>query len=273
MRLLHHPAETPSLETWLGRDVPHEREMAGTLLDQMGREKALDALLALHDREETKLLNQRRRTIKTHLLFVGASCSAFLISALPPLNLMPVGDAVYLAASLTAFSSLVSFALVSRKYIGDCKSPPIRQNIINALFEFTDSPLIADPLCRAIGYYDAPDRWEVFANLMRVLPLLPNEKDALTKEGRKWLRNRLVVMENRPAGMEAGRTRYAGYETERVRYADFEIAVLRYFARTRDRDALPAIRKLAKAKPFSDDGRRVQDAARIALQAFSEPAA
>ena len=264
MRLLHRPPETPSLETWLGRDVPHEREMAGELLDQMGREKALEALLILHDREEAKLLNQRRRTIKTHLLFVGASCSAFLISALPPLNLMPVGEAVYLAASLTAFSSLVSFALASCKYIGDCKSPPLRQNIVNALFEFTDSPLIADPLCRAIAYYDGEDRWAVFVGLMRVLPLLPDEKDALTKEARRWLRNRLVVMEAKPVAETM--------HDERTRYADFEIAVVRYFARTRDRDALPAVRRLAKAKPFSDDGKRVQDAARVALLSFTEPA-
>ena len=162
-----------------------------------------------------------------------------------------------------------------------------QQNIITALFDYDDSPLVADPLCRALSYYNGGNKNEtsksskeallkrylisrktLLKHILRVLPLSPDDKNALTKDARVALRNGLIALEtaytaNLSPEMQSSRT----FD------ADFQIAVVRHFARTCDRDALPALRKLAKVQPFSDDGRRVQDAARTALLAFENPAA
>ena len=264
MRLLPRSPETPSLETWLGRDVPHERELAGELLDQMGREKSLTALLALHDKEETKRIKQRRSLLGTQFVMLGFAGLTWL-SALPWPHLMHMTFATVICVTLTTISSLIGIGATTFGFGQSFKASQRQKNLITALFDYTDSPLTADPLCRAIAYYDGKDRLSVFTNLTHVFPLLPNDKEALTKDARRQLIGRLQVLDG-CYGVED-----SSEQSERVIFADFEIAVLRYFARTRDRSALSAIRKLAKAKPFSADGRRVQDAARAALQAFSEP--
>ena len=65
MRLVQQEKkETPSLPVWLGRDVPHERELAREMLDQLGGEKSLDYLLYLHDKEET----QRQKLLRWHTI-------------------------------------------------------------------------------------------------------------------------------------------------------------------------------------------------------------
>ena len=79
MRLLPRPPETPpSLETWLGRDVPQEREMAGGLMEKMGREKSLEALLFCTTRKKPSGKNDAAQFGGPELRFC-VSTSRFLL--------------------------------------------------------------------------------------------------------------------------------------------------------------------------------------------------
>ena len=275
MRLLHRSPEPPSLSTWLSLDIPHERELAGELLGKMGREKSLEALLHLHDKEETK--REKRRSALRHVA-VFCLCAYLLlwILGLPWLHLLPF---VYFQVGFFTFG-FVSSALQFVN-IRCLRASPRQQNIVTALLDYDDSSLIADPLCRALSYYNGGNQNEaaksskeaqlkhilssrktLLKHILRVLPLLPDDKNALTKEARFALRNN-------PAPLEMAYTGNLSPEMQSSRtfHADFEIAVIAYFSRTKGRDALSAIRKLAKAKTFSSDGKRVQNAARDALAA------
>ena len=271
MRLLPRPPETPpSLETWLGRDVPHEREMASELMEKMGREKSLEALLFLYDKEETKRENQRRALHKTHLALIIPAC----LSALYILTKPPAANKIYtifLADTLVTTSGIIEITAAKLGYGQHHKASERQKNIVTALFNYDDSPFVADPLCRALSYYYAGQKsgpWLLYEHIKRVLPLLPDDKNTLTGNARRCLRNSLF-----PSGKASTKKSTQEQDADRTFHADFQIAVLRYFARTCDRDALPAIRKIAKAKTFSSDGERVQNAACVALLAFEKPTA
>ena len=267
MRLLHRPPETPSLSTWFSRDVPQERELAGELLQKMGREKSLKALLHLHDVEETKR-EKRHAVIKR--VAIGFLCVyvLFFILGAPWFHLLH--PAYFMLANFAFMFAGLILQFINFRW-GYPTASARQSNIITALFEYDDSPLIADALCRALFYYDSGNRgggrecegWNLYKHLLRVLPLLPGDKNALTKDARVCLRNRLAPLENAYTPNITPEL-----ASSRAFYADFQIAVTAYLSRTKGRDALPVLRKLAKAKTFSSDGERVQNAAREALTAF-----
>ena len=65
---------------------------------------------------------------------------------------------------------------------------------------------------------------------MRVLPLLPDDKEALTKDARVCLRNTIGPMQLRGKITEMTSEMFADIAF----YADFQIVVVRYFTRTCD---------------------------------------
>ncbi len=268
MRLLHREPETPSLETWLSRDVPHEREMASELLEKMGREKSLAALLVIHNREETKREKSRRLVLRAMWVFLGAAVIPWLFVT-PVLSLLTFNTAFAIQMCVLGLFHTFNLTTIFTGYGQYYRASQRQQNIVTALFAFDDNPLIAEALCRALPYYSndkAP--WALFTHLSSALALLPDDKEMLTKEAHLRLRNRLPVLETRQSEDLTSEAQY-----NRAQQADFEIAVLRYFARTQDKQALRAIRKLAQAKTYSNDGARVRDAARATLQAFGESVA
>ena len=229
MRLIQKPketVETPSLGLWLSRDVPQERELAGELLDRLGREKSLETLLALHDKEETR--RQKRYDQNTYrilgcatMMMLFAGILLFAILSAPYAN-----HRILLRVCLPAmwFFEGFMFVFIHKMYRGRKGKTPflstkVQQNVITALLDYADTPLVADALSRAVAYYTG-DRDRLYEKLASVLPMLPDDPEALTEHARAILWRRLS-----PAAVYP-------YPGEKERAPAFRSAVARYFART-----------------------------------------
>ncbi len=227
MRLVQKPKEeTPSLPLWLSRDVPHERELAGELLNQLGREKSLDYLLRLHDLEETRRQKRLRAHFGVFFVLVAATlgCTAAILFSLfqrPPDELRVwLRVCVPLLWMGAAGIHVLNFRLLRGKNKKTrFLSSPVQQNLITQLFDCADSPLLAEPFSRALVYYTG-DRDQLYERLADVLPLLPSDPDALTPYARQVLVRRLSPTTVYP------------YPGEKERAPALKSAILRYFART-----------------------------------------
>ena len=227
MPLIQKPKEeTPALPLWLGRDVPHERELARELLEQMGREKSRDYLLHLHDREETrrqKMLKRYSAAIFSCALLMLALVGVVLYTELatPSAHHLPW---LRVCVPLIWVCNLIIHGFNFRARGGRRKKTPwfssvVQQNVITSLLDYADSPLVADTLARATVYYTG-DRNRLFDRLAHVLPLLPDDPDALTKYARLALMGRL------------GSLAASHYPGEKERLPVLRTAIIGYFART-----------------------------------------
>ena len=221
--------ETPSLNLWLSRDVPHERELASELLNKLGREKSLETLLALHDKEET--LRQKR--LSRHMGAFHACLIAVLLLAFvvlytvcaiffPPftLNMRVIQVCLPLSWGFVIAMHVFNVKLWrGKKGKTPFFSTPVQQNLITALLDYADTPLVSEPLARAIVYYSG-DRDRLYEKLAHVLSLLPDDPDALTGRARAILWRRLS-----PAAVYP-------YPGEKERGPALRSAITRYFART-----------------------------------------
>lgn len=234
--------ETPALPLWLARDVPHERELACELLEQMGREKSLNYLLHLHDKEETRRQKQLNR-YNLVALFCGLIMLLLSSSLLYVVLAMPVG--VHLAW-LCVFTPMlwigaIGFHLMNLKLRGGRRkktpwfSSTVQQNVITSLLDYAASPLVADALSRATVYYTG-DRNRLFERLTHVLPLLPDDPDALTKYARLALMGRLASLAP------------SHYPGEKERIPALRTAIKDYFARTGNKPAAGSKRDLTDGK-------------------------
>ncbi len=100
-------------------------------------------------------------------------------------------------------------------------SSRLQQNAITALLNYTDDPRVADPLCRAIVYYDG-DSNLLYLRLARVLPLLINNTNTLSERSRRILFN---VMQGYTDGLLGG-------NDQRQTLPVLQAAAKEYFART-----------------------------------------
>ena len=229
MQLLQKPketVETPSLGLWLSRDVPHERELADGLMERLGHEKSLETLLALHDKEETR---RQKRTKRSAQLIVGFSFGMMAVVALLLYAVFALSSAQHLwwfricVPLIWLLNGVIHFQNIAmwrgRKGKTPWFSTPVQQNIITALLDYADTPLVADALSRAIVYYTG-DRDRLYEKLAQVLPMLPDDPEALTEHARAILWRRLS-----PAAVYP-------FPGEKERAPALRSAVARYFART-----------------------------------------
>lgn len=227
MRLVQKTKEEiPSLSLWLSRDVPHERELAGELLNQLGREQSLEYLLRLHDLEEMRRQKRLRAhmTIQFFLLAVTICCAAAVLISTFRFPHDAARQWLRVCTPLLWGCAAGVHLLNLRLWFGKNKktlflSSPVQQNLITALLDCADSPLLAEPFSRALIYYTG-DRSRLYERLVHVLPLLPSDPDALTKYARQALKLRLS-----PTTIYA----HAG---EKERAPALKSAITNYFART-----------------------------------------
>ena len=225
MRLIQHEEKPASLSKWLSREVPQEREMLSETLDEMGWEKSLDALLHLHDKEETrrqKRLNKLLGYLMIPLLLTSVcACLGMLRGEI----LTPDGPhsgyfPLMIVASTLPIHLHNLWTRTGRRKKTPVFSTIVQQNVITELLEHPNNPLLADALARATQYY-AGDKSKLYQKLAHILPLLPADKEALTKPARRAL----SFVAHTPAP-------YVRSETEKESIIVLQAAIHRYRART-----------------------------------------
>ena len=242
MRLIQHQEEPASLSKWLGRDLPHERELMRETLQTMGSEKGLEALLHLHDVEETKRQKRLLQHYFVSSLFAAGMVgivlvidAGFLRSVFQHQHFSPSRPLVYSFLLLQSFFALRGlWGSSSKRRNTPLFSTIVQQNVITALLDYGNNPLIADALARATTYY-AGDRSRLYTRLAQILPLLPDDKEALTQTARRTLLGRLHT----PALVKPS-------ETEAAALSLLHSAIIVYRARTEKSSGLESPRRLEK---------------------------
>ena len=241
MRLIQHQEEPASLSKWLGRDLPHERELMRETLQTMGSEKGLEALLHLHDVEETKRQKRLLRHYFVSSLFAAGMVGivlvidvGFLRNVFQHQHFPPSRPLVYSFLLLQSFFALRGLWGSNKRRNTPLFSTIIQQNVITALLNYGNDPLIADALARATTYH-AGDRSRLYTRLAQILPLLPDDKEALTETARRTLLGRL----NTPALVKPS-------ETEAAALSLLHSAIIAYRARTEKSSGSESPRPLEK---------------------------